>query len=147
MFIHGFGGSGVLFYEMMAPLAEHFHAHFIDIIGMGNSSRAPYQVEGAEASLDYFMSFIESWRESRGLTNFFLAAHSLGGYLASNYYIRYAHHIKKLFLVSPIGFMKKPENFDISRLQVVKLLDANGKKVPNKGPPGYALRKVWPYAF
>jgi pimeloyl-ACP methyl ester carboxylesterase len=27
------------------------------------------------------------------------------------------------------------------------LLDSKGKKVKNKGPPGYALRKVWPYTF
>ena len=62
VFIHGFGGSGVLFYEMMAPLSQHFHCYFIDIIGMGNSSRATYEVQGAEQSLDYFMSFIEDWR-------------------------------------------------------------------------------------
>ncbi len=37
------------------------------------------------------------------LTNFYLAGHSFGGYLAGNYLLKYHSHIKKLVLISPIG--------------------------------------------
>lgn len=36
---HGYGGSGVLFYKIMKPLAERFYVILIDVIGMGGSSR------------------------------------------------------------------------------------------------------------
>jgi len=42
VFIHGYGGSGTVFFQLMKPLSEYFHAFFIDIIGMGCSSRESY---------------------------------------------------------------------------------------------------------
>jgi cardiolipin-specific phospholipase len=89
IFIHGYGGSGALFFDLMKPFSETFHTYFIDIIGMGCSSREPYTYTTYEESIDYFMRFIETWREAKNLTNFFLCGHSLGGYLSSIYTTKY----------------------------------------------------------
>ena len=43
------------------------------------------------------------------LTDFFLVAHSFGGYLSGNYALKYNQHIRKLILLSPIGVRVKPE--------------------------------------
>jgi len=54
------------------------------------------------------------------LTNFVLAGHSLGGYIAGNYALKHPQHVSKLILLSPIGirpelskseFSKKTESF------------------------------------
>lgn len=37
--VHGFGGSGSLYYKVMKGLTENFHLIVIDLIGMGSSSR------------------------------------------------------------------------------------------------------------
>jgi abhydrolase domain-containing protein 5 len=37
-----------------------------------------------------------------------LAGHSLGGYLAARYALKYPHNIKSLILVSPVGLPEKP---------------------------------------
>ena len=37
------------------------------------------------------------------LTNFCLAGHSFGGFLAANYALKHPNHVKKLLLISPIG--------------------------------------------
>lgn len=50
-------------------------------------------------------------------------------------------------LISPIGFMEKPEGFDISRIEVRPFQDQNGREVPIKGPPQSALRFMWPIMF
>jgi pimeloyl-ACP methyl ester carboxylesterase len=68
VFIHGFGGSGALFFEIMKPLSEVYHAIFIDIIGMGGSTRYPYTFETPEQTADFFMKFLESWRVARDIT-------------------------------------------------------------------------------
>ena len=39
VFIHGYGGSGALFYKVIKNLSVHFRTICIDIIGMGASSR------------------------------------------------------------------------------------------------------------
>ena len=57
-----------MFFEIMKPLSEVYHAIFIDIIGMGGSTRYPYTFETPEQSADFFMKFLESWRVARDIT-------------------------------------------------------------------------------
>jgi len=40
--VHGYGGSGALFYKSFRHLMNNFHAICIDIVGMGASSRPTY---------------------------------------------------------------------------------------------------------
>ena len=39
LLVHGFGGSGSLFYKVLRGLSESFYLIVIDLIGMGSSSR------------------------------------------------------------------------------------------------------------
>lgn len=90
LLVHGFGGSGSLYYKVMKGLAENFHLIVIDLIGMGSSSRPVWQCRnGAEADA-YFMAAIERWRINMGdLTDFMIAAHSYGGYIFGTYAAMY----------------------------------------------------------
>ena len=95
---HGYGGSGPLFFKVIAPLIEKFHLILIDIIGMGGSSRPKDYKEHKftpQESIDYFNQYFENWRVAMGnLTGFYLAAHSFGGYVMGNYAVKYHQHIK-----------------------------------------------------
>jgi cardiolipin-specific phospholipase len=102
---------------------------------MGCSSREPYKVSNAEESVSYFVNFVEAWRKMKNITNFFMCGHSLGGYMAAIYSIKHPQHVKKLFLISPVGFSEKPKDFDIKRIEVVPSFDENGDEILNKGPP------------
>jgi len=48
--LHGYGGAGAVFFQLMKRLSEYFHTFFIDIIGMGCSSRETYQAKNAQES-------------------------------------------------------------------------------------------------
>jgi pimeloyl-ACP methyl ester carboxylesterase len=136
VFIHGYGGSGALFFNVMQPLSEHFHCFFIDIIGMGSSTRWPFDVNTPEEAEDYFLRFLEAWRVAVGnLTNFFLSGHSFGGYLAGLYASKFALHIRKLLLVSPIGFTDEPAAFTYSGIRFRGGNDENGNPIQRVGPP------------
>ena len=41
--------------------------------------------------------------ETEEFTNFYLAAHSFGGYILGNYSVKYPEHVKQLLLISQIG--------------------------------------------
>ena len=42
--VHGFGGSGSLYYRVMKGLAENFYVIVIDLVGMGSSSRPDWRM-------------------------------------------------------------------------------------------------------
>jgi pimeloyl-ACP methyl ester carboxylesterase len=140
VFIHGYGGSGALFFNIMEPLSHHFHCYFIDIIGMGGSSRWPYNADTPEDSEQYFLRFLEAWRVAAGnLTNFNLSGHSFGGYLAGLYAANFPLHIKKLLLVSPIGFTDEPPAFQYSGMRFRGGNDEKGNPIQRVGPPSIVL--------
>ncbi|TNV79164.1 hypothetical protein FGO68_gene16455 [Halteria grandinella] len=118
--IHGYGASGLFFYRVMKHLVDAgLHLIFIDIIGMGASGRPEFNEEMSVTEADqFFVDFLEKWRIAFGdLTGFYLAGHSFGGYISGQYALQYHQHIKKLLLLSPAGVMKKPDDFDASRLR------------------------------
>jgi len=46
--IHGFGGSGLIFYRILAHLHKEFKIYLIDLPGMGRSSRHDFPHETFE---------------------------------------------------------------------------------------------------
>ena len=105
--IHGWGGSGPLFFKILKQICKYFCLILIDVPGMGASSRPlnfDYNKMTVEQSIDYFVDYFEAWRKEMGdLKDFYLSAHSFGGYLAGCWALKYPQHFKKLLLLSPIG--------------------------------------------
>ena len=53
--VHGFAGSGALFYKAFKGLAEHFYVITFDLIGMGTSSRPYWYSADAEVADEFFI--------------------------------------------------------------------------------------------
>lgn len=109
--MHGYGGSGSVFYNVLEYLTPHFCVIFVDLTGMGGSSRVndiDVSKITAEEFVDYFVRHLEAWREKLKLTDFFLACHSFGGFIGSHFALRNHKHIRKLVLLSPIGLRVPP---------------------------------------
>ena len=113
----------------MKAMSEHYHTIFIDIIGMGNSSRYPFTCQTAQEAEDYFMRFMEEWRKAMGLEKFYLSGHSFGGYLVALYASLYPQYILKLQCVSAIGFIDRPDNFDIRKVHFRGGIDELGRPI------------------
>ncbi|WVQ75218.1 hypothetical protein IAR50_004830 [Cryptococcus sp. DSM 104548] len=122
--LHGYAAALGFFFrnwEAIATAASSTdrRAFFLDWLGMGLSSRpspallaspstasTPSRVARAE---HFFLSSLESWREKQGVDKMVLVGHSLGGYLASAYAVRYPERVSGLILVSPAGIPHGPE--------------------------------------
>ena len=152
MLVHGYGGSGLIFYKIIRQLAEKFNLYLLDIIGMGASSRPKFEAKTASEADEYFVTFLESWRNKLDITNFYLAGHSFGGYICGHYAYRYSQHLKKLLMLSPAGVVYIPPDFDIMKKlktkgnEPSKLAKSFGKKVwKKKWSPFGLMRKSGSY--
>uniref|UniRef100_A0A2K5LT33 AB hydrolase-1 domain-containing protein n=2 Tax=Cercopithecinae TaxID=9528 RepID=A0A2K5LT33_CERAT len=61
-----------------------------------NKPAFPRDPEGAE---DEFVTSIETWQETMGIPSMTLLGHSLGGFLATSYSIKYPDRVKHLILI------------------------------------------------
>ena len=124
--LHGFAGSGVMFYRLVSQLRDKFNITTLDILGMGCSGRPPYctkRIKSAEESIEYFMLFIEAWMVKSGFRemipdDYILLGHSFGGHLAARYAMAHPTKMKKLILLSPVGMQVKPEGYDQKRFSL-----------------------------
>ena len=81
-------------------------------VRQGLSSRPPFSAKSTREAEDFFLESFELWREQRGLEKFTLVGHSMGGYLAANYALRYPQHVEHLVLVCPAGVGKRPDDWE-----------------------------------
>lgn len=114
--IHGYGAGLGFFYKNFEPLsrAKGWHLYALDMLGMGRSSRPPFklqsktrqeQITEAEA---WFIDSLEEWRVKKKINKMTLVGHSMGGYMAVAYALKYPGRLNKLILASPVGIPEDP---------------------------------------
>jgi cardiolipin-specific phospholipase len=114
--VHGYGAGLGFFYKNFEPMSRipGLKLYALDMLGMGNSSRPPFKIhaktreEQVIEAENWFIDALEEWRKERKIERFTLLGHSLGGYLAVSYALKYPGHLNKLILASPVGIPKDP---------------------------------------
>ena len=106
--LHGYQGNSLNFYKIIPYIYKDFICICPDIIGMGVSSRVNMEFESNEQCINFFTESIEAFRVSLEKNynlkkKFILCGHSLGGYFATNYALKYPNNIESLLLMSPTG--------------------------------------------
>jgi abhydrolase domain-containing protein 5 len=71
-------------------------------------NKEEHEREVARQVADEFIDSLEELRAHEGLEDFVLAGHSLGGFLAAKYAIKYPKHVSALALISPVGVPEMP---------------------------------------
>ncbi|CCT61119.1 hypothetical protein [Plenodomus lingam JN3] len=114
--LHGYGAGLGFFYRNFESISrsEGWKVYALDLLGMGRSSRPNFRIHAKDTEAkvteaeSWFIDALEEWRIKRGLERFTLLGHSLGGYLAVAYALKYPGHLNKLILASPVGIPEDP---------------------------------------
>ncbi|CAG8440143.1 3047_t:CDS:2 [Diversispora eburnea] len=133
---HGFGGGLGFFYRNYhrLSLVEGWRIYSIDWLGMGRSTRKTIE-ETVDEAENFFVDSLEKWRQVQKIEKMTLLGHSLGGYFAAVYALKYPQHVERLIMVSPVGIPPSPYE-DLKNIKdnvngrtlplwLVKLWDAN----------------------
>lgn len=114
--LHGYGAGLGFFYKNFEPLSrlQGWKLHALDMLGMGRSTRPPFKIKAKEReeaireAEAWFVDALEEWRQKRKIDRFTLLGHSMGGYMAVAYALKYPGHLNKLILASPVGIPEDP---------------------------------------
>lgn len=114
--LHGYGAGLGFFYKNFEPLSRMpgWKLYALDMLGMGNSARPPFKITAKDPkgkiteAENWFIDALEEWRKARKIERFTLLGHSLGGYLAVSYALKYPGRLNKLILASPVGIPEDP---------------------------------------
>ena len=108
--IHGFLSSGLHFLCLIPYLIKRYNIFIPDTIGMGLSSRPKIKFTSPIQCEEYFINIYHLIIKNiffKGKFNikkeYYLCGHSLGGFFASRYMLKYPIGIKKVLLLSPAG--------------------------------------------
>ena len=114
--LHGYGAGLGFFYKNFEPLSrlKGWQLHALDLLGMGRSTRPSFRIKAKERheaikeAEAWFVDALEEWRVKRKIDRFTLLGHSLGGYMAVAYALKYPGRLNKLILASPVGIPEDP---------------------------------------
>ncbi|KAL4793615.1 Alpha/Beta hydrolase protein [Aspergillus venezuelensis] len=143
--LHGYGAGLGFFYKNFEPLSrlKGWQLHALDLLGMGRSTRTPFRIKAKEReeaireAEDWFVDALEEWRVKRNIERFTLLGHSLGGYIAVNYALKYPGRLNKLILASPVGIPEDPYAMtaDLPEKQEQPAIAAQAAAVPPGDAP------------
>jgi cardiolipin-specific phospholipase len=114
--LHGYGVGLGFFYKNFEGLSQvkGWKIYALDMLGMGRSSRPPFRIHAKDQAgkiteaENWFIDALEEWRVLKKIDKFTLLGHSMGGYMAVAYALKYPGHLKKLVLASPVGIPEDP---------------------------------------
>jgi cardiolipin-specific phospholipase len=114
--LHGYGAGLGFFYKNFEGLSrvKGWKLYALDMLGMGRSSRPPFKVYAKDQAgkiseaENWFIDALEEWRVLKKIDKFTLLGHSMGGYMAVAYALKYPGHLNKLILASPVGIPEDP---------------------------------------
>jgi pimeloyl-ACP methyl ester carboxylesterase len=99
----GWGGSVGFWMRNLNELAAQQRVIAIDVLGTGRSSRPRFTPRGPAETEEWFIKSLEQWRQEMNIDQMNLCGHSLGGYIAATYAMRFPHRLSGLVLASPAG--------------------------------------------
>jgi pimeloyl-ACP methyl ester carboxylesterase len=99
LLIHGFGGDKDNFTRIARFLTPHYRVLIPDLPGFGDASRDPKASYGMADQVARIHSFLTQL----GVSHCHIGGNSMGGFIAAQFAVPYAHMVDSLWLLDPGG--------------------------------------------
>lgn len=126
-------------------------AYFIDWMGMGRSSRPSpklflrarpkgmTEADHVKMAEDFFLDPLLAFVRGMKITKLSLVAHSLGGYLAGSFALRYPELVDQVILLSPAGIPAEPVDTPSASTTATTPSSPRKKQQPKRRSPRISI--------
>ncbi|MDZ8108506.1 MAG: alpha/beta hydrolase [Nostoc sp. DedQUE12a] len=98
VFLHGAWNDSSEWLSVMESLAENFHCFAPDLLGFGESENP-----NIHHSIDLQVECLAEFLQAVKLEKVYLVGHSLGGWIAASYALKYPENVNGMVLLAPEG--------------------------------------------
>ncbi|MBC1241218.1 MULTISPECIES: alpha/beta fold hydrolase [Nostoc] len=98
IFLHGAWNDSSEWLSVMESLAENFHCFAPDLLGFGESENP-----NIHHSIDLQVECLAEFLQAVKLEKVYLVGHSLGGWVAASYALKYPENVNGMVLLAPEG--------------------------------------------
>ncbi|MFN6563199.1 MAG: alpha/beta fold hydrolase [Nostoc sp. ChiSLP01] len=98
IFLHGAWNDSSQWLSVMESLAENFHCFAPDLLGFGESENP-----NIHHSIDLQVECLAEFLQAVKLEKVYLVGHSLGGWIAASYALKYPENVNGMVLLAPEG--------------------------------------------
>ena len=107
LFVHGTASSSASFAEIFHFFSETFEMVALDLPGFGrtNDICPNFQPKSQAEVIDFYVQFIDECLKAMHIEQAIFLAHSFGGYIATQYALKFPRHITHLVLIDAAGIL------------------------------------------
>lgn len=99
VFLHGAWSDSSEWIPVIERLSEDYHCFALDLLGCGDSERAKIHYS-IDLEVECLAEFLETLLPNQQI---YLMGHSLGGWVAASYALKYPDRVRRLVLLAPEG--------------------------------------------
>ncbi len=114
IFLHGSWNEGSQWVPVMESFSREFHCFTPDLLGFGESD-----IPDIHYSIDLQVECLAEFLQALKLENVYLVGHSLGGWIAASYALKYPENIKGLVLLAPEGVGTEVSEKHLKQMQTL----------------------------
>ncbi|HVL55114.1 MAG TPA: alpha/beta hydrolase [Burkholderiaceae bacterium] len=115
IFLHGTGGHAEAYVRNLDAHARHFDVYAIDMLGHGYTDKPDYDYE-----VPRYVEHLAAFLDAADLQRVSLSGESLGGWVASHFYVAHPHRVDKLVLNTASG--ERVNREALARLREMSML-------------------------
>jgi pimeloyl-ACP methyl ester carboxylesterase len=98
IFLHGSCSDGSQWLPVIEHLSQDYHCFALDLLGIGESERPKLHY-----SIQLQVECLFEYLEALHISQVYLIGHSLGGWIAASYALKYLNQVSGLVLLAPEG--------------------------------------------
>lgn len=104
LLLHGYGSASLSFIELLNHIKDKFDIYLLDLPNFGRYNYNDYNKNYTQDDIiNYYCNYINDFLIYTNIDKVYLIGHSFGGFIATNFTLKFPNKVSHLGLINPVG--------------------------------------------